>query len=91
MKVSLFLSVALGLLDFAFARAPAGPWDQFNYAPSSKTVYPTAIHSSKGTVQDAVKLVGNKGPATISGKGSWVALDYGKEVILLRILFLPIL
>lgn len=64
----------------ASASAPAGPWDTFNYAPNSKTVYPAGIHSTFGTVNNMQKLVLNAGNATIVGKGSWVALDFGVEV-----------
>ncbi|KAG6864815.1 hypothetical protein C0991_007001 [Blastosporella zonata] len=74
-SVILLLSAAL-----AYARAPAGPWDDFNYAPESKTVHPKAIHSTFGEVRDAQRLVQNAGPATLVGKGSWVALDFGGEV-----------
>ncbi|KAF8060223.1 Six-hairpin glycosidase, partial [Lyophyllum atratum] len=64
----------------AWARAPAGPWDAFNYAPKSKTVYPAAIHSFQGSVINSQRLAHNAGSATISTRGSWVALDYGIEV-----------
>ncbi|KAG6847181.1 hypothetical protein H0H93_009635, partial [Arthromyces matolae] len=64
----------------AAARAPSGPWDSFNYAPKSKTVYPKAIHSTNGTVINSELLVDNSGSATIIGSGSWVALDFGIEV-----------
>lgn len=70
----------LTTLQTASARAPAGPWDNFNYVPSSKTVYPTAIHSTNGTISNASNLIANKGKATITGNHSWVALDFGKEV-----------
>lgn len=62
------------------ALAPSGKWDAFNYAPTSKTVYPTAIHSINGAVKNADRLVNNEGAATLTGNGSWVALDFGKEV-----------
>lgn len=65
---------------FVSGRAPPGAWDAFNYAPTSKTVYPAAIHSVSGSVQNAQRLVHNGGSATITGQGSWVALDYGIEV-----------
>ncbi|KAF9477417.1 Six-hairpin glycosidase [Pholiota conissans] len=74
------------LLAFGFAfgvisaSAPKGKWDSFNFAPSSKTVYPTAIHSTNGSVKNADLLVNNKGAATLSGNGSWLALDFGGEV-----------
>src|ERR1700742_1825255 len=78
--MNVYIFFLLGLLCSTFALAPLGPWDQFNFAPESKTVYPTAIHSSHGTVQNAQRLVANMGSATLSGKGTWVALDYGREV-----------
>ena len=64
----------------AFASAPKGPWDNFNIAPLSRTVYPAGIHSTNGSVVDANLLVGNKGPMTLSVSGSWAALDFGLEV-----------
>ncbi|KAG6855785.1 hypothetical protein H0H87_010831 [Tephrocybe sp. NHM501043] len=73
-------TILLLFIALAYARAPAGPWDKFNYAPKSKTVYPSAIHSQHGEVQNAQKLVGNAGVANLAGKGSWVALDFGIEV-----------
>jgi DNA polymerase II small subunit/DNA polymerase delta subunit B len=71
------LGFATGVVSGA---APKGQWDAFNFAPSSKTVYPTAIHSTNGSVTKADLLVNNKGAATLSGNGSWVALDFGVEV-----------
>ncbi|KAK0454789.1 glycoside hydrolase family 78 protein [Armillaria borealis] len=35
---------------YVAAVAPAGPWDAFNYAPSSKTVFPVEVISSIGDV-----------------------------------------
>ncbi|PPR00991.1 hypothetical protein CVT24_000284 [Panaeolus cyanescens] len=65
----------------AFSLAPKGSWDTFNYAPKSKTVYPTAIHSQYGSVTDAAHLIGaNGGKAFLLTSGSWVALDFGVEV-----------
>ncbi|KAF5378587.1 hypothetical protein D9615_007106 [Tricholomella constricta] len=78
-----FLQTAVLLLlsaISAWGRAPPGPWDAFNYAPKSKTVYPTAIHSFQGSVKDPQLLVLNAGSATITTRGSWIALDYGVEV-----------
>ncbi|EJD39434.1 glycoside hydrolase family 78 protein [Auricularia subglabra TFB-10046 SS5] len=68
------------LLPFALGSAPAGPWDSFNYAPTSKTVWPRAVFESHGHVTNAARLPNNKGSATLSGKGTWVALDFGVEV-----------
>lgn len=63
------------------ASAPAGPWDAFNFAPKSRTVYPTAVKVTHGGVRNAHALVA-KGEATLSGNGSWIALDFGVEVSL---------
>jgi hypothetical protein len=62
------------------ASAPAGPWDVFNYAPTSRTVYPATIHSSHGSGSNLQRLVGGKGSAVLGANGSWVALDFGVEV-----------
>ncbi|EPQ55724.1 Six-hairpin glycosidase [Gloeophyllum trabeum ATCC 11539] len=67
-------------LHSVWASAPSGPWDAFNYAPKSKTVWPAAIHRVEGTVDGATNLVDNEGPATLAGNGSWLTLDYGVEV-----------
>lgn len=59
--------------------APPGPWDKFNYAPSSRDVGPKAIHSTNGDVQGPSSLL-KTGTATLSGNGSYVVLDFGQEV-----------
>ncbi|KAJ7033596.1 Six-hairpin glycosidase [Mycena alexandri] len=64
----------------ALGLAPPGPWDAFNFAPKSKTVYPAAIRETEGTVTNSKNLVNNAGSATLAGKGSYVTLDYGVEV-----------
>ncbi|KAI0314054.1 Six-hairpin glycosidase [Amylostereum chailletii] len=74
------LSFVLFPASLAWAAAPAGPWDEFNYAPESRTVYPTAIYRVHGTVENASDLAGNQGSATLSGNNSYVTLDFGKEV-----------
>lgn len=71
------LTFSIGIVS---GTTPKGKWDTFNLAPSSKTVYPTAIHSTNGSITTADLLVNNKGAATLSGDGSWVALDFGVEV-----------
>ncbi|KAK0492830.1 Six-hairpin glycosidase [Armillaria luteobubalina] len=67
------------LLPFVLALAPGGPWDAFNYAPRSKTVYPQGVYKIVGSVSGGSRLVGNIGSATLSPK-SWIALDFGIEV-----------
>lgn len=69
------------LVSPSLGTAPSGPWDAFNYAPASKLVWAMDIHSTNGTVDGATGLVNNTGGnATLTGDGSYVALDFGKEV-----------
>ncbi|TFK82232.1 glycoside hydrolase family 78 protein [Polyporus arcularius HHB13444] len=74
-----WLFVGLTVLRIVGASAPAGPWDAFNYAPQSRTVFPSAVKQTTGTIHKVHGLV-SKGSATIVGNGSWVALDFGIEV-----------
>ncbi|KAF8493309.1 Six-hairpin glycosidase [Gautieria morchelliformis] len=73
----------LALISGCFALAPSGPWDTFNIAPASKTLWPTAVKATHGSVLAPHNLVlGAKSNATaaILQGYSWVALDFGKEV-----------
>ncbi|KXN90379.1 hypothetical protein AN958_04248 [Leucoagaricus sp. SymC.cos] len=72
----LFLSYA----GVAFCLAPAGDWDKFNFAPSTRVATPVAIHSSDGQITNPANLIGGKGKTTFSASGSWLALDFGIEV-----------
>ncbi|KAJ6530328.1 glycoside hydrolase family 78 protein [Mycena capillaripes] len=61
--------------------APNGPWDAFNYAPTSKIVKPVSIRTVSGTVLGAEGLIQDSdAQATFSGNSSFVVLDWGKEV-----------
>lgn len=71
--------LTLLFIPLVSARAPSGPWDAFNYAPKSKTVYPIGIYRTQGQITGSTNLVGNVGQATIAAN-SWVALDFGIEV-----------
>ncbi|KAG6869116.1 hypothetical protein C0993_001681 [Termitomyces sp. T159_Od127] len=63
------------------ARAPPGPWDRFNFAPSSRIVRPEGLHSSGGNVEAPEQLVSpHDGSATLLGNGSYIVLDFGQEV-----------
>ncbi len=72
-------SIATLLPLSAVASAPPGPWDQFNYAPASKVVFPSAIHEVDGGVENADRIVGGSGSATLTGSSSFT-LDFGVEV-----------
>jgi hypothetical protein len=76
------LAIAAG----ALAVAPSGPWDDFNFAPASRTVYPAAIYGTSGDVDGAEVLIGSDSEefATIGSKDSFVTLDFGLEVGRLR-------
>ena len=65
-------------------KAPAGRWDAFNLSPRSRTVRPVAVHTTTGAVRQPEALV-NRGPGAqpvtrITGAGSSVTYDFGKEV-----------
>ena len=71
----------LSLAKSAAAAAPQGFWDEFKYAPATRTVRPVAIHSFSGPVSSADALLAeNNGTASIGGNESWVAVDFGQEV-----------
>lgn len=78
--ISLWLLAARHSLTAQAASAPSGVWDEFNYAPASKTVWPASIKLQVGNVTNAQNLVNNIGAVTLSGNNSYVTLDYGVEV-----------
>lgn len=83
MTVRLELVVLIYFLLLALSAqgsAPEGPWDEFNYAPASRTVRPTSIYKVAGEVHDASALTSETGKASIKGNLSWVTVDFGKEV-----------
>jgi hypothetical protein len=61
------------------ASAPSGPWDAFNLAPNSRTVYPAHIHGTSGKVDNAEGLLTKSGVATLHENYSYITLDFGKE------------
>jgi hypothetical protein len=58
---------------------PGHPWDAYNYSPRSRTVKPVAIHSAQGAVTDAGAVLKGR-PTRLTGTGSAVVLDFGKDV-----------
>jgi len=75
-----FPSLLVAFVQLARASAPAGPWDAFNYAPSTKTVVPASIRSTQGTVRVTNSSTGGVGAITLASNGAWITLDFGKEV-----------
>ncbi len=74
--------LALVLLPFSPAQAAAPPAPTLralNYSPSSRTLTPTAVQSTLGTVTGAQNVLAG-GSTRLSGNGSGVVLDFGKEV-----------
>jgi hypothetical protein len=65
--------------DGAFSLPTKGPWDQYNLAPSSRTLAPVAVYATHGTVENPGNLLVGK-PTRLMGNGSYVTLDFGKEV-----------
>jgi hypothetical protein len=63
----------------ALSPAPAGPWDAFNYSPASRTVRPVAVYATTGTVTKPSAVLSG-GATSITGTGSSLTLDFGKEV-----------
>ena len=78
MALALLLSLLL-LGTYTECSAPNGPWDAFNFAPESRTVYPRSVWKTYGNVTNAENVVSN-GSLTLSGDGAYVALDFGYEV-----------
>ena len=57
----------------------ATPGDAYILAPRTRTLSPVAIHSTHGTTQNAGSVI-TGGAALILGQGSYITLDFGKEV-----------
>ena len=61
------------------AKASPRPWDAYNLSPASRTVTPVRITRTTGTVSGASGLLHGRA-VTLTGAGSSVTLDFGKEV-----------
>lgn len=66
----------------AHRKAPAGRWDAYNLSPASRTVRPVAVYATTGTAEGAASLTSRHGSGTarLTGTGSSVTLDFGREV-----------
>ena len=84
-----FLGLSVAALPTASADAssrPAGrasrgaaPWEAYNLAPAGRTVTPVRVTRTTGTVSGASAVLHGR-PVTLTGSGSSVTLDFGKEV-----------
>ena len=83
MTLGYWTVVLSSLATSVLGSAPSGPWDAFNFAPPSRTVYPRYVRQTGGNVSDATSLLLTEGSATLSGNGSYVTLDFGYEVSVL--------
>ncbi|KAJ3781145.1 hypothetical protein GGU10DRAFT_367672 [Lentinula aff. detonsa] len=75
MNTLLPLTIILLLAAPATTKAPAGPWDRFNFAPSSRSFVPKTVYTTVGEVTGAENLLGNTSStesASINGNGSYL-------------------
>lgn len=71
-----------GLAAAPAVAAPGGdgqPWQGDNFAPASRTVSPTKVFRTTGTVADPANVLHSRVTA-LSGAGASVTLDFGEEV-----------
>src|SRR3989440_11020372 len=63
----------------AAVAAPPGAIDALNLSPTSRTVRPTAVQGTSGSVANPQNVLSGQ-PTRISGTNSSITLDFGKEV-----------
>ena len=61
------------------ARPASRPWDAYNLAPASRTVTPVRVTRTTGTVGSPTAVLHGRA-TTLTGSGSSITLDFGKEV-----------
>ncbi len=82
MKNSLFVVVTVVAIVgtcSTSAGATSAPWDQYNLAPSSRTVGPVSVFTASGSIVNPSSVLSGQ-PTTIMGNNSYIVLDFGKEV-----------
>ncbi|OCB86064.1 Six-hairpin glycosidase [Sanghuangporus baumii] len=77
LETILIICACIGLSP---ASAPSGAWDAFNYSPESRVVRPTSVFKIQGSIFNADNLLSESDEATLINTGSFVSLDFGKEV-----------
>ncbi|THH04410.1 hypothetical protein EW145_g5548 [Phellinidium pouzarii] len=80
LAISKLLVLFLACCGLTSASVLSGPWDAFSYATDSRTVRPTSVFKTEGSVLNAIGLISPAGEATLQSNGSWVVLDFEKEV-----------
>lgn len=57
----------------------AHPWESYNLSPSSRTIEPVAIYATTGSVTSPEPVLRGRS-SRISGTGSGITFDFGKDV-----------
>src|SRR5258708_6968291 len=65
--------------DLVLAAPPPGALDALNLSPTSRTVGPTAVQGTSGSVANPQNVLSGQ-PTRLSGTNSSITLDFGKEV-----------
>jgi hypothetical protein len=61
------------------ATAVTTPGDPYNYSPTTRTLAPTSIYTTSGTVSNPTNLLSGQS-TRLSGNSSYITVDFGKEV-----------
>lgn len=79
---SLFRNMWLHALSLSLllASAHSVPYSEYILAPSSRTVYPVAVHKVNGTVNNAEGLLNGANSTATFSASSAVTFDFGKSV-----------
>jgi len=75
-------STGLAVLATLVAAPSAGhaaEWDQYNLAPASRTIGPVSVFKTSGNVINPNNVLSGQATAIV-GSGSFITLDFGKEV-----------
>jgi hypothetical protein len=67
------------LLLFTVAIVVCSPWEQYILVPESRTIKPVAVYKVQGIIEDPENILHDR-PTTFLRPGSYLILDFGKEV-----------
>lgn len=65
------------LLTIGAVATASNPWDKYNFSPTSRNISPVGILTSSSRTSNTGSI---SWPLTLKGNGSFVVLDFGKEV-----------